>query len=175
MHSSRPAISRLLLNLPYRIYRDTKDPTIQRKYLDTLSRYDVQASLDAYASHIQENPDAEILFDYILLLKANGDYAAALAATKTLLEHAGDPLYRLVECDLLAALGHENKALAAYENLIRDELASKNDLDILALIISKYRQYLQGTCPRGGSPPAVPDYRFTGCECRKPPRDSTFL
>ena len=52
----------------FRIYRDTKDPTIQRKYLDTLSRYDVQASLDAYASHVKENPDADILFDYILLL-----------------------------------------------------------------------------------------------------------
>jgi tetratricopeptide (TPR) repeat protein len=131
----------------YRIYLDTKDPALQRKYLDTLSRYDVQASLDAYASHIKEDPDAEILFDYILLLKANGDYSTALAATKTLLEHAGDPVYRLVECDLLAALGHEKKALAAYENLIRDELVSKNDLDVLVLIISKYRQYLKAHVP----------------------------
>ena len=131
----------------FRIYRDTKDPTIQRKYLDTLSRYDVQASLDAYASHIKENPDAEILFDYILLLKANGDYATALAATKSLLEHADDPVYRLAECDLLAALGYEKKALEAYENLIRDELAAKNDLDVLVLIISKYRQYLKTHVP----------------------------
>jgi len=130
-----------------RIYRDTKDPTLQRKYLDTLSRYDVKASLDAYASHIKENPDAEILFDYILLLQANGDYATALAATKTLLEYAGDPVYRLAECDLLAALGHEKKALAAYENLIRAELAAKNDLDVLVLIISKYRQYLRAHVP----------------------------
>jgi Flp pilus assembly protein TadD len=131
----------------FRIYRDTKDPTIQRKYLDTLSRYDVQASLDAYASHIKENPDAEILFDYILLLKANGNYATALAATKSLLEHADDPVYRLAECDLLAALGYEKKALEAYENLIRDELATKNDLDVLVLIISKYRQYLKTHVP----------------------------
>jgi len=131
----------------YRIYRDTKDPTIQRKYLDTLSRYDVQASLDAYASHMKENPDAEILFDYILLLKANGDYATAHAAIKTLLEHSGDPVYRLAECDLLAALDHEKKALAAYENLIRDELVAKNDLDVLVLIISKYRQYLKAHVP----------------------------
>jgi tetratricopeptide (TPR) repeat protein len=131
----------------YKIYCDTKDPTIQRKYLDTLSRYDVQASLDAYASHIKENPDAEILFDYILLLKAHGDYATALAAIKTLLEHTRDPAYRLAECDLLAALGHEKKALAAYENLIRDELVSKNDLDVLVLIISKYRQYLKAHVP----------------------------
>ena len=130
-----------------RIYRDTKDLTIKRKYLDTLSRYDVQASLDAYASHIRENPDAEILFDYILLLKANGEYATALAATKKLLEQADDPLYRLVECDLLAVLDDEKKALASYENLIRDELAAKNDLDFLVLIISRYRHYLMAHVP----------------------------
>jgi tetratricopeptide (TPR) repeat protein len=131
----------------FRIYRDTKDPTIQRKYLDTLSRYDVQASLDAYASHIKENPDAEILFDYILLLQANGDYVTALAATKTLLDHSDDPIHRLAECEILANLGHEKKALEAYENLIRDELVSKNNLDVLILIISKYRQYLKAYVP----------------------------
>jgi Flp pilus assembly protein TadD len=131
-----------------RIYRDTKDPAIQRKYLDTLSRYDVQASLDAYASHMKENPDAEILFDYILLLQANGDYATALAATKKLLEHADDPVYRLAECELLASLSQEKKALAAYENLILDELVTKNDLDVLVLIISKYRKYLTAHVPR---------------------------
>jgi len=130
-----------------RIYRDTKDPAIQRKYLDVLSRYDVQASLDAYASHLKENPDAEILFDYILLLQANGDYATALAATKTLLENADDPVYRLAECELLASLGQEKKALAAYENLIRDELVTKNDLDVLVLIISKYRKFLKAHVP----------------------------
>jgi tetratricopeptide (TPR) repeat protein len=107
----------------------------------------VQASLDAYASHIKENPDAEILFDYILLLQANGDYSTAHAAITTLLEHSGDPVYRLAECELLASLGHEKKALAAYENLIRDELVAKNDLDMLILIISKYRQYLRAHVP----------------------------
>jgi tetratricopeptide (TPR) repeat protein len=131
----------------YTLYRTTRDPTIQRKYLDTLSRYDMQASLDAYASHVKENPDADILFDYILLLKANGNYATALAAVKTLLEHAADPEYRLAECELLASLGHEKKALAAYENLIRDELGSKNDLAVLILIISKYRKYLTAHVP----------------------------
>ena len=131
----------------YRIYRDTKDPVIYRKYLETLSRYDMQASLDAYASYIQGDPDAVILLDYILLLKSRGDYSPALAATKTLLLHASDPVYRLVECDLLAALGDEKNALEAYENLIRDELVSKNDLEVLALIISKYRQYLKAHVP----------------------------
>jgi hypothetical protein len=52
-----------------------------------------------------------------------------------------------LECDLLAALGQEEKALTAYETLIRDELVSKNNLDTLALIISKYRQYLKAHVP----------------------------
>jgi tetratricopeptide (TPR) repeat protein len=131
-----------------RKYHDTKDPAVQRKYLDTLSRYDVQASLDAYATHMKENPDAEILFDYILLLQANGDYATALAATKKLLEHADNPVYRLTECEILTNMGQEKKALAAYENLILDELVTKNDLEVLILIISKYRRYLKAHVPR---------------------------
>ena len=39
-------------------------------------------------------------------------------------------------------MGKEKKALAAYEHLIRDELVAKNDLEVLVLIISRYRQYL---------------------------------
>ena len=130
-----------------RLYNDTKDPAIHRKYLDSLSRYDVLASLDAYASHLQGNPDEDILFDYILLLKSKGDYSNALAAIKTLLGHAVNPVYRLVECDLLSAMGDERKALESYENLIQNELISKNDLDVIALIIGKYRQYLKTHIP----------------------------
>jgi len=101
----------------YRMYRDTKDPALLRKYLDTLSRYDLPASLDAYPSFLQEDPDKEILFDYILLLQSKGDYGTALAVIKNLPGPACDPVYRLLECDLLAALGKEDKALTAYETL----------------------------------------------------------
>jgi tetratricopeptide (TPR) repeat protein len=131
----------------YRIYRDTKDPTIQRKYLEALSRYDMQASLDAYALEIKEDPDAEILFDYILLLQANGDYETALTVTTKLLQHAENPVYRLAECDILSALGREKEALAAYEKLIRNELVSKDDLDMLVIIIRNYRGYLRAHIP----------------------------
>ena len=131
------------------MYRDAKDRTILRKYLDTLSRYDLKGSLDAYAFYIREDPDADILFDYVVLLKSNKNYAPALAVVKTLLEHARAPFYRLVECDLLAAMGLEQQAFAAYENLIREELASKNDLETLARIISTYRRYLKEHIPPG--------------------------
>jgi tetratricopeptide (TPR) repeat protein len=58
-----------------------------------------------------------------------------------------NPLCRVVECDLLDAVGDEKKALETYENIIRDELVSKNNLEVLALIISKYRQYLMAHVP----------------------------
>jgi tetratricopeptide (TPR) repeat protein len=114
-----------------------------RKYLDALARYDTPSSLDAYTAHISDSPDNNILFDYILLQKSNGNFVAALDATRTLLAVSRDPLHRLCECDLLAGTGQDAKALAAYEQLIRDELAAKNDLEGLRSIISRYRQFLK--------------------------------
>jgi len=128
----------------YRMYRDTKDRTLLRKYLDALSRYDIKASLDEYRSQIQQEPDTDILLDYILLLKSGKDYAPALVAVKTLIEQVHAPLYRLVECEILAAMGLLQQAFAAYENLVREELVSKNNLDTLTFIISRYRTYLRG-------------------------------
>jgi tetratricopeptide (TPR) repeat protein len=130
-----------------RIYRETKDPSVLRKYLDYLSRYDVPASLAAYATHAHTGPDCDILFDYVLLLKSAGEYARALDEAEILLSHAQDPLYRLVQADLLAALGRHDKALASYEQLVREELESKNDLDTIGLVIGKYRRYLMGQLP----------------------------
>ena len=125
-----------------RMYRETKDPAVLRKYLDYLSRYDIPASLAAYATHTRNGPDCDILFDYILLLKSVGNFTHALDETTILLSRSQDPVYRLVQADLLAALGRHEEALASYEKMVRDELGSKNDLDTLGLIIGKYRRYL---------------------------------
>jgi Flp pilus assembly protein TadD len=125
------------------IYRQTKDPAVLRKYLDALSRYDAPASLDAYAAHLSDSPDNDILFDYILLQKSNGNVGAALAAVRNLLAVSVDPLHRLCECDLLAETGQDAKAMAAYEHLIRDEVGTRNDPGQLRVIISRYRQFLR--------------------------------
>lgn len=125
------------------VYRKTRDPAVLRKYLDALSRYDLSSSLDAYASHIRNSPDPEILCDYILLQKSAGNLAAALDAIRILPAASRDPACRLVECDLLAGLGRGGEALLAYENLIRDELATKNNLEELRQIISSYREFLK--------------------------------
>ena len=130
-----------------RIYRETKDPAVLRKYLSYLSRYDVPASLAAYATHAHNGQDCDILFDYVLLLKSAGDYSRALAEAEILLSRSQDPVYRLVRADLIAALGRNDTALTSYEQLVRDELGSKNDLETLGLVIGKYRRYLMTQLP----------------------------
>jgi len=131
-----------------KVYRETKNPLILRKYLTALSRHDPPAGFDAYVSHIGESPDNDLLFDYILLLQSHREYAKALEASRTLLERSSRPEHRLAECDLFAALGQQEKALGAYERLIRDELRTKNDLSALELIISRYRRYLMAHLPK---------------------------
>ncbi|MDD1715633.1 MAG: hypothetical protein LUQ01_01400, partial [Methanolinea sp.] len=129
------------------IYRETKDPSALRKYLGYLSRYDAAASLEAYATYIKEGADCDLMFDYILLLKSAGDYARALDETAILLARSQNPFYRLVQAELLAALGRHDGALSSYEQLVRDELGSKNDLETLGLVIGKYRRYLMTQLP----------------------------
>ena len=135
----------------YRIYKETRDPAVIRKYLSALSCYDVPASLEAYAGHILPDTDCGILFDYVLLLQAHGNAAEALGTARALAGRSRQPEYRLLVCDLLAAQGSagdgRNGALDAYEQLIRDELATKNDLDLLRTIISRYRRHLTAGFP----------------------------
>jgi tetratricopeptide (TPR) repeat protein len=130
-----------------RIYKETRDPAVLRKYLSALSFYDMPASLEAYTDHIQS--DTDILFDYILLLQVNGRSEEALSNARALVERSLKPVYRLLVSDLLAAQAKSEdvrkEALAAYEQLIHDELGTKNDLELLRTIISRYRQFLK-TC-----------------------------
>ena len=130
------------------IWRETQDPAALRTYLDALSRYDLQGALDAYVSHLQDHANCAILFDYLLLLKSNGDVKQAQDIAQELLALCPrDPAYRLAECDLLATAGEGKRALDRYEALVRDELASKHDMDVLGRVIAKYRQFLTSNLP----------------------------
>jgi tetratricopeptide (TPR) repeat protein len=129
------------------LYHKTNDPGVLRRYLDYLSRYDVSASLAAYAANAYTGPGCDILFDYVLLLKSSGNLSRALDEAESLLARSQDPAYRLVHADLLAALGMHDRALGSYEQIVRDELRSKNDLETLGLVIAKYRRYLMTQLP----------------------------
>ena len=129
------------------LYRETKDPVMLRLCLRAFAQCDASASLATYSSHIREIPDRDILVDYILLLESAGNYKEALEAVGTLLQQSRQPAYRLMECDLLAASGDGVKALVSCEQLVRDELAVKNDMETLALIIGRYRKFLSAQVP----------------------------
>jgi Flp pilus assembly protein TadD len=129
-------------------WQKKKDPAMLRTYLDALARYDLQESLAAYARHLQDQPECEILFDYALLLQSSGETGKALKVIRDLRSLSPkEPSYRLAECDLLAAAGDTVAALGHYEDLIRDELASKNDPEKLSQVIAKYRYFLEGHFP----------------------------
>ncbi|NMB78234.1 MAG: hypothetical protein GYA23_03985 [Methanomicrobiales archaeon] len=132
-------------------YRATKDKKLLRKYLDALSRYDLPASIEAYAAHTCDDPDEEILFDFVLLQDASGNLKGALDATRRLLEHSANPRYRLFECEILAKDGQLARAETAFETLVRDELAAKNDLEQLRHIISRYRHFVKSHPDKAGA------------------------
>jgi tetratricopeptide (TPR) repeat protein len=131
------------------LYHEIPDPVIFRKYLDIHSRYDMQAALREYKSRLDEQPDPDTLLDYTLHLQENGRLREALDAAHTLVSTSGTPVSRLVECNILADLGEVAGAEAAYERLIADELVTKNDLDLLGLIIGTYRRFLLEHMPVG--------------------------
>lgn len=128
-------------------YRSTNDPVTLRKYLAALAQYDLPASLDAYASHTTSAADCEILADYVLLLSASGNFNKALDTCRQLLARSNLPVYRLMVCDLYAAIGDTRKALGEYERLISDEIRTKNDLEMLGHIIGAYRKFLTSNLP----------------------------
>ncbi|MEI7856085.1 MAG: hypothetical protein WCH85_01120 [Methanomicrobiales archaeon] len=132
--------------LANRIYKETRDPAVLKKYLSALSCYDAPASIEAYAEHLGPDSDGEILFDYVLLLQAHGQAEKALGTARALVELSPKPLYRLLVCDQLAARAEAGEGrestLLTYEHLIQDELATKNDLDLLRTIIRRYRRHI---------------------------------
>ena len=131
-------------------WRETNDPVVFRTYLKALSHYDMQGSLDTCEARLEEQPDCAVFFEYIHLLQTHGETTKALSAIgKLLVLCPADARYRLMECDLLAVSGNDEKALAHYEKLVRDELASKNDIDTLGRIIKQYRQYITHHLPAG--------------------------
>ena len=136
-------------DVAHRIWGETQDPVMLRKYLDALSRYDLPVSLAAYETQLQGDPDSMILSDYALLLNANGENQRALEVAGTLVSRDPSPMHRLLVCDLLASGAGTAKAMDAYERLIREELGAKNDMDFLALAAGRYRRFLMATLPEG--------------------------
>ncbi|MEN6443500.1 MAG: hypothetical protein ABFC71_07105 [Methanoregula sp.] len=124
------------------LYKETPDPAMTRRYLAAHSLDDPAAGPDAYAACLADADNDDIRADYVRLLQAERRYAEALAALQSLCTRTSLPLYRLMECEILAATGNDVETIAAYERLIGDELITKNDLEMLEHIIRSYRSFI---------------------------------
>jgi len=122
---------------------EVNDPAVQRLYLVSLTRADPAGAPAAYASFLKKKSDPDIYLDYTLLLQERGEYLRALATVKKLIALDGRPDYRLIPCELSAALGDHANALLAYENLIRETLDMPCPPEIFRQILRSYREYIQ--------------------------------
>jgi thioredoxin-like negative regulator of GroEL len=130
------------------LWRKNADTAIFFLYLHALAGYDMKGAIEACASLPEDQQDKTFLYEYIRLLQAAGETEKALQAAGRLLHRCpGDPLARLTECELLAAAGHADRALDRYERLVQDELAAKNDLEMLGRIIGEYRMFITEHLP----------------------------
>jgi tetratricopeptide (TPR) repeat protein len=135
--------SRAAADAALSVWHETKDPEIFRTYINALSQYDLPGALGACVSRLQDRQDCTLLFDYLILLKSSGDIRQAQDVAGQLLARCPEnPHYRLAECEILAAACDDDRALTRYEALVRDELASKNNMDVLGIVIEKYRRFL---------------------------------
>ena len=128
---------------------ETNDPAIHRLYLAALARADAAGAPGAYASFLKEKSDPLIYLDYTLILQERGEYLRALATVKKLIAIDGRPEYRLIACELSAALGDHANALLAYENLIREALDAPCPPETLRQILRSYSGYIRTQFPPG--------------------------
>ncbi|MEN6395322.1 MAG: hypothetical protein ABFC78_02430, partial [Methanoregula sp.] len=122
---------------------EINDPAIHRLYLASLARADPAGAPAAYASFLKKKSDPDIYLDYTLLLKERGEYLRALATANKLLALDNRPDYRLIACELSAALGDHANALLAYETLVRETLDMPCPPEIFRQILRSYRKYIQ--------------------------------
>ena len=127
---------------------EDNDPEIHRVYLAARARADAAGAPAAYASFLKENPNPAIYLDYILLLQERGEYLRAFATVNKLIALDGRPEYRLIACELSAALGDHANAMPAYENLIREVLDALCPADILRQILRSYLRYICAQFPQ---------------------------
>jgi tetratricopeptide (TPR) repeat protein len=129
------------------LWDEGNDPTIHRLYLAALARADATDAYTAYASFLKENPNPLIYLDYTLLLQERGEYLRALATVKKLIAVDDRPEYRLIACELSAALGDHANAIPAYENLIQEALDKPCPTGTLRRILRSYRRYINAQFP----------------------------
>lgn len=126
---------------------EKNDPAAFRLYLAARARADAVGAPGAYAAFLRDVPDPGIYLDYTLLLQERGEFLPALVTAKKLCAIDSRPEYRLLTCELSAALGDHPNATSGYENLIREALDSPCPAEILRQILRSYIRYVNTQFP----------------------------
>jgi tetratricopeptide (TPR) repeat protein len=129
--------------IAFRAYQATKAPVFLRRHLASRARFDPAGVRAEYESALATNQDPDIAMDYCHFLQGRAEFEEALALARAIIISSGTGEARLMQCELLSALSRKDEALECYEQLITAELKSMDDLDTLARVIPRYREFLQ--------------------------------
>jgi Flp pilus assembly protein TadD len=125
------------------LLKNGPDPVVRHRFLRALSLINPAAAGDEFAISLHDSPDIRILSEYVQFLVAQGRFSDALVHCRTLIGRERSPRYRLMECEILDRAGEKEKALRQYETLLREELDTKNDLEVLGAIIGRFLAFLR--------------------------------
>jgi tetratricopeptide (TPR) repeat protein len=128
-------------------FHRTSAPVFMQRHLQSLARVDPGGAGEAYAAAWEELRDPGIGYDFCLFLKDREEFGQALDIARDLISRSGDTGTRLLECELLELLGRRDAARDAYEQLIREELGSLDNPDVLGRAIPRYREFLMTYYP----------------------------
>ncbi|TAJ44511.1 tetratricopeptide repeat protein [Methanofollis fontis] len=127
-------------------FRKRCDPSFLRQYLAAISAFDRQGALRLFPRFLKDCSDEDLVFDYVLLLKAEGQYREALDLCEPLIARCPDPIYKLVACELIRDMGRTDLAQEGYEGLIREEIDRVEDPETLSMVIGAYETFLRREC-----------------------------
>ncbi|MDD1716358.1 MAG: hypothetical protein LUQ01_05110, partial [Methanolinea sp.] len=133
-------------NAALEAFRKTADPGVGRIYLEALTRVDPDAADSEYSRILADISDSRLRMDYVRFLRSRGAYDDALAALAPLLSGIGTADQRggclLEECELMAEAGRIRIAQERFQSLIRGELETLADMDLLGTILRSERRFL---------------------------------
>lgn len=130
-------------DIAFRAYQASGSLVFLRRHLASRARFDPAGARTGYETALATHPDPDIGMDYCILLKGQGEYEEGLTLARSIIIRTGAGVARLLQCELLSALSRKDEALVCYEQLITAELRSMDDLDTLARVIPRYREFLQ--------------------------------
>lgn len=141
-------------------FEKTNNPAFARRYLFAMSRLYPDTALSQYPLYIRNTGDMELALDHIMLLKEKGMFKDAISACISLrkdIESPPDPLFFLMECELLAMAGESENALNHYISLVNSLLASMSDPNLLAETLASMRTFLLTYYPHRKAAPIFMD------------------